>query len=377
MRAVIHQSPDFPCAGLFPVAGRPLIARQLQWLRMIGCEAIAVEIGPSAESAEIARWLTEEDAIGAGVSLVRTERCLSPREIARRAGFEGRAPLLVVPADVLAGGRVEAPCDADGARGTAIGSPPEALAGRLSGGTLHVIGARSAASRWAARPGWAVRVRSFADAMALSAAALDGRLSSRPSDPSWGIQVHAAEISPGIWVSRGALIEPGAEIIAPALIGSGAIVCAGARVGPRVTLGERSVVEADTVIRDALVFAGTIVGEGLTLAHVVVDPNGLRNPETGALREVRDPLVLTGRDRVFSTGHLTRALSRWVFFILSPAAALLRLFAICSGHVLRRRSIALLQPQRDDKRARATSLIATRAPAESPGPPCGDRASPG
>ena len=42
-----------------------------------------------------------------------------------------------------------------------------------------------------------------------------------------------------------------AAAIAPVLIGKGAIVCSGARVGPRVCVGDRAVIGADTALHDA------------------------------------------------------------------------------------------------------------------------------
>jgi hypothetical protein len=233
--------------------------------------------------------------------------------------LEGDAALLVIPADVALGGRLRALLDpARGSLATTRIPPPAALAGRLEGGEVHLLGPGGAAPILAELPGWSARVRSLADAMTLGAAALDGRLSGRPADPSWAIHVHAAEISPGIWVSRGARIEPGAELVAPALIGAGALVCAGARVGPRVCVGDRAVVESGTVLSDALVSAGTIVGEGLALAHVVVGPRGLLEPTTGERCEVSDPLVLAERDPRSSAGLPARALALVLLVALVP-----------------------------------------------------------
>jgi hypothetical protein len=166
--------------------------------------------------------------------------------------------------------------------------------------------------------------------MALGDAALGGSLTSRSDDPAWGIQIHAAERSPGVWVSRDALIEPGAELVAPVLIGVGAIVCAGARVGPRVCIGDRAVVEARTTLRDAIALAGTLIGEGLTLADSVIEPRGLVVPSTGELREVRDPLVLTARDRSVKAHFIVRAAALALALVLLPVV----LVVLLAAHVL-------------------------------------------
>jgi hypothetical protein len=317
MHAIIQQSPELAGAGLFPIAGGALIARQIQWLRTLGCGAIAVEIGTSPESGAIARWLSDQDALGAGVSLVLTGRPLAAREIAQRAGFPGDAPLLVVPANVIVGGALGA-CLLEGrARGARIRlAPPHGLAGELTGASLSLIAGGEGEPLLVEPFGWGVSLRSRADAMALEAAVLDGRLSPSPDDPAWGIQVHAAQLSPGIWVGRGALVERGAELVAPVLVGAGAVVCAGARVGPRVCLGRRAVVELGARLRDTVVSAGTIVGEGLELAHVIVEPGGFRDPVTGELRRVEDPLIVAERDVSPAAGLGTRA---FALLLILPA----------------------------------------------------------
>jgi hypothetical protein len=359
MYAVILHPHDRSGAALWRIAGRPLVARQIQWLRAIRCDAVAVAIDPGPAGADVARWLTEEDAIGALVSLVRAGPLpLSPREVARRAGFPDDAPLLVIPADVIAGGPLGA-CIEQAARGPAILrlKPPRALGGRLEGADLAVdAGGTSVPITLGPEEGWAVRVRSCADAMEIGAAVIDGRLCSRPDDPAWGIQVHAPEIAPGIWVGRGAVIAEDAALVAPVLVGAEAVVCSGARVGPRVCLGERAVVEAGTSIRDAVVSPGTIVGEGLDLFDAVVEPRGLVDPATGALRAIEDPLVLAARDRHRKGGLLTRALSLALLVALLPLCLVWLLWGYAGM---------------------SRGLSAARAQARSPSAPRGDTASPG
>lgn len=338
MHAIVRQSPELPGAGLLSIAGRPLIARQIQWFRTIGCDAIAVEIGPGTEGFEIARWLRDEDALGAGVSLVLAGSPLDPREIAARAGFSADAPLLVLAADVIAGGGLGEDLAAARGRGARVRlEPPVDLGGRLRGARLDLVPAGQADPILVEPFGWGVRLRSRADAMTLEAAILDGRLAPRPDDPAWGIQVHAAETSPGIWIGRGALVEEGATLIAPVLIEAGAVVCAGATVGPRVCLERRAVVSAGAQLHDVVVSAGTIVGEGIALSHVLVEPFGLRDLASDDLIEVGDRLVLDQRDHRPKGGLMARVLAAVVFVLLLPAA-LLRLATTRSrGVSLRRR----------------------------------------
>jgi hypothetical protein len=321
MHAIIRKAPHLPGVGLWSIAGRPLVARQIQWFRTLGCGAIAVELGVDAEGEALARWLRDEDALGAGVLLVPTQRPLSPREIAARAGFPGDAPLLVVPADVLAGGAVGAEVEEARTRGAQLRlHPPPDLGGDLRGATLWVVPVEAAEAHLIEPAGWGVRLRSRADALRLETAILDGRIAPRPDDPSWGIQVHAAETAPGIWIGRGALVEEGATLVPPVLVEAEAVVCGGARVGPRVSLGKRSVVVAGVRIKDATVTAGTIVGEGIQLEGVIVEPFGVRDLTTDALITVGDRMVLDQRGRQRAEGWLSRCLSLLVAALLLPLA---------------------------------------------------------
>src|SRR5262249_23985805 len=70
--------------------------------------------------------------------------------------------------------------------------------------------------------------------------------------------------------------------------------------------------------------AGTIVGEGLTFADVVVEPHGLVHPTSGEVREVLDRLVVAERDHGSKTSILTRALALVLLVVLLPTLALPR-----------------------------------------------------
>jgi hypothetical protein len=323
MHAVIHRVVGAPGAGLLPVAGRPLVARQLQWLRTLGCLRVAIEVGSDADSLEIARWLTEDDAIGAYVSLVLTGRPLTPRQIARRAGFLEDARLLAVPADVVCGSDLATALPHAGPLGLVVQlDPPEALAALLEGGQLRIVGSADSAPRVVESAGWGLRVRSYAEALVLSMAALDGRIPSQAKDSVRTILIHAAERSPGVWASRGARIDPGAEIIPPVLLGARAIVRKGARVGPSVLLGAGVVVESGSTLTDVFARANTIVGEDQAFAHVVLAPHLIVDLATGERADVEDPLVLGSRLGAPSTELWWRALAILGLIAFSPLGAL-------------------------------------------------------
>ena len=296
MRVVIQRAPDLPGAGLFPIAGQPLIARQLQWMRALGYQDIAVEIGPDAASMEMARGLKEESALGVEVTLVMAGRHLTPREIARRAGFPEDAPVVALPSTVVGGGGLFSPAQGGDPGGASISiqlQPPEALAGRFQGGCLRVLSAAGTTEETVDGPGWAVSVQSYADALALGMAVLDGRVSSNPDDGA-GILIHGAERSPGVWAARGAVIEPGAVL-------------------------------SMAVVRD-----GTIVGRKVELSRVILEPHGITRLSNGERTEVGDALVLGARSPVPGPALWARMLALAVLAVLAPALALAW---VCAGLV--------------------------------------------
>ncbi|WP_437960436.1 hypothetical protein WME76_12865 [Sorangium sp. So ce119] len=326
MYAIIERVAESPDAGLFSIAGRPLVSRQLQWLREIRCRRVAVQIGADAASMAVAAWLSEHDALGADVALVLAASPLSPRGVARRAGFPDDVPLVVVPATVLGGGDLAPMIAAAAPRGLSIRlEPPAAVAGRVDAAVVRVLGAGDAGDARADEavgPSWGALVRSQADALALSAAVLSGRISSDPADGPRAIIVHAAERSPGVWAGRGALISQTAELTPPVFVGARAVVCAGARVGPSVVIGREAVVESGAALSNAVVHDETIVGVGVSFSHVELAPHRAVRLSDRARLDVDDPLVLGQRGGAPGPALLARALALLLLVLLAPLGAL-------------------------------------------------------
>ncbi|WP_437878456.1 hypothetical protein [Sorangium sp. So ce513] len=380
MYAIIARVAESPDAGLFSIAGRPLVSRQLQWLREIQCRRVAVQIGTDAPSMAVAAWLSEHDALGADVALVLAAAPLSPRGVARRAGFPDGIPLVVVPATVLGGGDLAPMIAAAPPRGLVIRlDPPEAVAARVEPGVVRVLGpsdtgdprmssdagdprassdardprmssdagdprmssdardprmssdAREPRVEEVVGPSWGALIRSQADALALSAAVLSGRISSDPADGPRAIIVHAAERSPGVWAGRGALIARTAELTPPVFVGARAIVCSGARVGPSVVIGGDAVVESGAALSHAVVHDDTIVGVGVSFSHVELAPHRAVRLADRARLDVHDALVLGQRGGAPAPGLLARALALALLVLLAPLGALASLVSYLLG----------------------------------------------
>jgi NDP-sugar pyrophosphorylase family protein len=316
--AVIHEIESTSTHGLIPIAGRPLVARQIQWLRSVRCQGIAVQIGLSAESVALGQWL-RRDAVGTNVRLVLSSKPLTPRQLARRAGFPDDDTLLAIPADVLCGGDIESIRVHARPRAAVVALPaPAALSDVFAGSAVRIVG-DEIPWKSARKEAWAVRVRSFTDAFTIGIAVLEGRLERRAEN---GVLLHASERERDIWVGRGAHIDPRAQIIAPVLVGADAVICAGARVGPRVFLGERCVVENNTRLANSMVAPGTIVGADLDLSGIALDARGTQDLFTGEYATIDETLLLTRRDKPHQTSWTGRGLAIFVLLLLLPVWAI-------------------------------------------------------
>lgn len=301
MLAVIENSAS-PGVALMPIAGRPLIIRQLQWLRANGLDQVGVELSTGAGAQEVARCVSG-NPLGWDVLPVQTRGPVGAHELARRAGFGADVPVLAIPGDVLGECdlaqiyMVAASLAAERASGRTLDlvvrlPAPTFLSGDVPGAALRLLRGAHANGPTVVVSGWGTRITCAGDAIRLGAAMLEKRAT------GGGLLLHASERSPGVWVARGGVIHAHADVTPPVLVGAGAIIRSGAHVGPRVFLGERAVVERDAVLSDAIIAAETIVGEKLVARDAYVTPSGVCNAERGGVfQRVEDPLILTHRHR--------------------------------------------------------------------------------
>lgn len=262
MYAVILPPLHDPRDGLRRVAGRPILLRQLAWLRSLGVDRVAVAFTGPIPPAVLATL--ESDPLGLDAIPVG-HTAPEPREVVLRAGLRATSARLVIgattigDADLMALFRVETELSL-----MAPLSPPSALeectprpfAILDRSRRLQVVGPAEV-------PGWAATVPDDARARRLGALVLDGTLP---------LEVHASEIEPGIWISRGARVHRSAELIAPTLVGPDAVIEAKARVGPGSDIGARSVVARGSVLAECMLDDDTVVGEGVLLHRVHGSP---------------------------------------------------------------------------------------------------------
>ena len=215
-------------AGAQDIADRPLLVRQLQFLRDCGVEDVCVEVCEGPHAAARAQFLLSHDPLMAHVQVFQAR--IHFRQQSSR-GARGSRKMscfslclltsLSTPNPTYKSLRPHATCSG--------------LLRGLMANTWSCTCARAQATRRRLRldtAGWAMRVATLKDAHTLSCAALERQTA--------GLMLHAAELRPGVWLARGARVSPDATLTAPVWVGVGdARVFAGAKIGPRAVLGPR------------------------------------------------------------------------------------------------------------------------------------------
>ena len=309
MLAVIYRRTRGQNPGALPLAGLPLILRQLYWLRESGCQRVAIDPGADEAGERVRQFVASHPALARTAVLVRAGERSEPRAIAAAAGFPAGAAILALSDSVIGHAHLEDLCRKGGDRGVLVGrlAPPSA-GGAFPPAEVHLHAAAPGPILEEDLPGWGTLVETADTALRLTTKVLLGglpRLETRSAPP---LLVPGSERSPGVWVSRGARIQPGAVLVAPVLIGPDALVCSGARVGPDAVIGARSIIESGTVVEHAIVESDTLVGEGLTLRRLLATPEGIAPLEGAeAVIPLDDPLLITRRRR-FTLRVMTRLL---------------------------------------------------------------------
>jgi mannose-1-phosphate guanylyltransferase/phosphomannomutase len=106
-----------------------------------------------------------------------------------------------------------------------------------------------------------------------------------------GLVVPGYEVTPGIWLSRGARVHREARLVAPVLVGPNALVGRGASVEATV-IGEDVIVGPRSTVRHAVLLPRTHIGPRLRVEDAVVDRDRLGRPAAGTWATVADPRLL-------------------------------------------------------------------------------------
>jgi hypothetical protein len=301
MLAVIHCDTPPSGAGALPLAGPPVVIRQLQWLHNLGSERVAIELGQDEQGEQVRRLVSAQKVLSRGVIFISPATPLSPRALGLAAGFPPEARWLALSESVVGNADLTRLFQGGSFQGARVGqlAPPK-TGGPFSPAEVHLTSPIESPVMVESLPGWGTVVDTPGTALQLACEALLGRIP---------LLLHAAEAQPGVWVARGGRIDGGAELCPPVLIGAGARVCSGARVGPGALIGARALIEPRACIEQALVENETIVGEGLMVREHIATPRGLIPLKAGAaLLPLWDPLLVGRRTLLLPTwlAHLLR-----------------------------------------------------------------------
>ena len=283
MDALIFLAAGTPRAALFDIAGKPLVLRQVQWLRAIGCERIVIELPPGDLGTKV-QWCLEQEPLGIGVSWVPFSGAPA-REQAATQGLSER--VVALPGDVLGDGDLTRILLArEASEIHASFRPPAALGGSVEGAVIRVFGPGSSTPECVEGPGWGVHVRDEDEAFRLSLAVLDGGLP-QTSKTGWTVQIHARKIQSGVWVAQGGEVHETANLVRPVFIGPNAVVGRDAVVGPAVMLGEGGQVGSLAKLRASKVEARAAVPAASDIAAARIVPLFSRSPRAPSSSRAR------------------------------------------------------------------------------------------
>jgi NDP-sugar pyrophosphorylase family protein len=233
-----------------PLAGAPLLVRQLEWLRMNGIETAVVNRVPTTP---LPRCLSPAALAATGVSVtwIPSAAPLSASELVARVVPKGLAHCIVPHARLgnidLRDGLVRARESGNRIRVWCRGSSIEIWPSQTPPGDPQEVEAK----------GWLFDVSDERTAHALVETVLSGIAK--------GLVVRGSQVAPGIYRGHGSVVESGAELTAPCYIGAEAYVGRGARLGPGAVLDSGAVVEEGAEVIHARVASNVVVGQGLRI----------------------------------------------------------------------------------------------------------------
>ncbi len=127
------------------------------------------------------------------------------------------------------------------------------------------------------------------------------------------------EISPGVWVAPGVVIDPLARLIPPVWIGRRARIGPHCRIGPNAFISTRSVLDEDVEVIDAIICEDTYIGRHTRLDRSIAKGGLLLNWKLKASANILDHFVMadlaTSKNQA-RIGERILALLLWIPFTL-------------------------------------------------------------
>lgn len=140
----------------------------------------------------------------------------------------------------------------------------------------------------------------------------------------------AHQVEPGIWISRGAVIEPGAMILPPVFIGDHSHIRSGATIGPNTVIERHALIDNQSRIQHSLVCRDSYIGENLEINECIVDRNSLINLEHGTALNIREQFILSDTSLPSFGNYLTEWMERGIALIFCLLLAPVYFFLLLS-----------------------------------------------
>ncbi len=80
------------------------------------------------------------------------------------------------------------------------------------------------------------------------------------------------------------------------IIGADCNLDQGVQIGPYAVIGDGTILDAHTILENAIVFPGTYIGPHLELSNVIVDHNSLAYGDAKGAVPVPDPFLLSATE---------------------------------------------------------------------------------
>jgi hypothetical protein len=157
-----------------------------------------------------------------------------------------------------------------------------------------------------------------------------------------GLLINGIERHPGIWISRNVTLHPSARLKPPVYIGPNSRINNYASLGPNVVIGTNCIVDNKTMVRNAMVFGGSYIGEALEVNTAIVSHNLLVNARLNAGVDIAENFLIGRLERPGDGDRIERSGQGLTAFVLALLLLPITLLATLVW-VLRGRGLGMIR----------------------------------
>lgn len=160
------------------------------------------------------------------------------------------------------------------------------------------------------------------------------------ASPALMMPSSAKQVEPGLWISRGVVLDPHARLTPPVFLGEHCHVYANSEIGPNAIIENGTVISNASSVRNSLICQNSFVGEGVDIHDSVVDGSRLLNFRYNSEVRLFDDFILSHLHAEHITDRLWRLSGMLAGLILCiaclPIISLLCVFFPPSQHNMQR-----------------------------------------